>query len=218
MMKQTKRTLKHNKYPLQVGITGGIGAGKSMICRAFSALDIPVYDADSRGKWLLVNDVVLKQAVIQQFGKESYLADGTPNRQFLGKKVFNDEEALKLLNGLVHPRVALDYGSWVNEHQLYPYLVKEAALLFESGSYQQLDLIINVSAPVEERLKRVLSRDVHRTEADVKAIMAKQWTDVDREAQSDKVLYNDGSTMLLPIILAFHESMIQKRRNVDFDL
>ncbi len=206
-----------NNFPKQVGITGGIGAGKSMICRAFSSLDIPVYDADSRGKWLLANDAILKRSVIESFGEESYLSDASPNRKFLAQKVFNDQAALKLLNTLVHPRVADDYRKWVSMHQEFPYVLKEAALLFESGSYHQLDVIINVSAPVEIRIERVLGRDTHRTLADVRAIIAKQWTDEDRETQSDHVFYNDGHTMLLPSILAFHEKMLQKLNNTDFD-
>lgn len=140
---------------LLVGITGGIGSGKSLVCRILEVLGIPVYNADARAKWLLAHDEPLKSAVIKNFGEEAYGADGQLNRQFLAGKVFNDSGQVEILNQLVHPRVGQDFNQWVTRQRDAAYLVKEAALLFESGSYKTLDQVITINAPEAIRIKRV---------------------------------------------------------------
>ena len=160
--------------PLQIGITGGIGSGKSLVCKIFSCLGIPVYDADSHAKGLMTTDGILISQIKKEFGDLSYQRDGTLNRDYLSEVVFNDSRRLEVLNSLVHPRVGIHYGKWVEENRDRPYVLKEAALLLEAGSYRSLDKIIVVYAPLELRINRVLMRDKHRTPEQVKAIMEKQ--------------------------------------------
>src|SRR5690606_1952040 len=148
--------------PLLVGITGGIGAGKSTVAKVFAILSIPIYYADDRAKWLMGNDEELKERIIRAFGATSYTEQGTLNRAFLAEKVFSDPVNTEIINGLVHPAVAEDFRLWA-EQQRSPYVLKEAALLFESGSYKELDKVINVSSPLKVRVARVLMRDPHRS-------------------------------------------------------
>jgi dephospho-CoA kinase len=142
--------------PIQIGITGGIGTGKSLVCQIFHVLGVPVYDADSRAKKLMTTDGILIDQIKKEFGTLSYDEKGDLNRELLGKAVFNQPDKLARLNALVHPRVAYDYNQWINEQRGANYCLKEAALLFEAGSYQLLDKIIVVSASDELRIKRVL--------------------------------------------------------------
>ena len=186
--------------PRQIGITGGIGAGKSTVSRIFAALRVPVYDADSRARWLMNRDPVLKAGITEAFGPESYTSAGL-NRTYLVATVFGDPGKVAALNRLVHPRVGDDYAAWAQEHAGFPYVLKEAALLFESGSYQSLDRVIAVSSPLPMRIRRVLHRDPHRTEADVAAIMARQLDEAEKIARADYVVHNDEKTLLIPQVL-----------------
>jgi len=190
--------------PLLVGITGGIGAGKSVLTKIVETLGVPIYDADSRAKWLMSNSDNLKSAVRVLFGEESYV-DGKLNREHIGSIVFHKPILLTQLNALVHPEVERDFNAWIEKNSSQPYLVKEAALLFETGSYAALDKIILVTASKELRLERVLARDPHRTEQDVEAIMRKQLSDEEKREKADIVLTNDGTTLLIPQILKLHE-------------
>lgn len=194
--------------PLQIGITGGIGSGKSLICHIFRILKIPVYDADSRAKWLLTNDALLKEAVKDQFGTEVYDAGGTLNREYLAAKVFNDSDAVQRLNALVHPRVAQDYQQWTGKYTSAAYLLKEAALLFESGSYKTLDKVITVFAPEAVRIRRVLKRDPQRTPEQVKSIIKKQYKDEKRAQLTDYRIDNDGSRLVISQVLEIHDSIL----------
>jgi dephospho-CoA kinase len=190
--------------PLQIGITGGIGSGKSLVCRIFQILGAPVYDADSRAKDLMTTDGILISRIKKEFGELSYRQDGSLHREYLGEKVFRDAERLKVLNSLVHPRVAEDYTQWVGRHQQAPYVIKEAALLFEAGSYKALDKVIVVHAPSSVRIKRVLSRDKHRTEAQVREIMKNQLPEEDTLARSDFIIRNDESQLVITQVLDLH--------------
>jgi dephospho-CoA kinase len=190
-----------NRLPRQIGITGGIGAGKSLVARVFAALHVPVYDADSRAKSIMNGDPDLKADLIQAFGPEAYTAAGELNRNYLAATVFGDARKVALLNSLVHPRVGADYAHWVERHAHFPYLLKEAALLFESGSYQTLHQVIAVSAPLSLRIRRVLLRDSHRTEADVAAIIARQMDEDEKQLRADYVVYNDEKRLLIPQVL-----------------
>lgn len=149
--------------PFQIGITGGIGSGKSLVTRIFGHLGIPVYDADSHAKELMTTDGILVSQIRKEFGDLSYNPDGTLNRVYLGNTVFSDSKRLEILNRLVHPRVTLDYERWLKLHLKSKYVIKEAALLFEAGTAASLDKVVVVSAPEELRIKRVLKRDPHRT-------------------------------------------------------
>lgn len=193
----------------KVGITGGIGSGKTFICKIFEALGINIYYADERARWLQNHDAALMQGIQDAFGKESYKNEQL-NRHFLASRVYADPTQLAILNNLVHPRVADDYYQWLVQHQNEAYTLKEAALLFETGSYQQLDTIINVSASQTVRTTRVLQRDSHRSLAQVNAIMDQQYTDSQRSDLADYTIENNGDTLVLPTVVQVHQSLLQR--------
>lgn len=194
---------------LKIGITGGIGVGKSTICRVFSALGAPVYDADSQAKAIMKTNAVLKSEIKTHFGEASYFTSGELNRTFLARTVFNNPNKLKILNSLIHPKVQEDAHNWILKYDgTFPYLMKEAALLFESGSYQSLDKIIAVSAPLDIRIQRVLQRDVHRKKSDIEAIIAKQMPQEEKEQYADFIVYNNEQKMIIPQVLALHQLFI----------
>lgn len=194
--------------PLQVGITGGIGSGKSLVCKIFRVFGAPIYDADSRAKNLMTTDGILIDQIKKEFGTLSYDGKGALNRQFLSKTVFADAEKLAALNKLVHPRVGVDYANWVKQQAGAAYVIKEAALMFESGANQQLDKIIVVSAPEGLRIERVLARDPHRTRDQVKDIILNQMSEEEKIKKADYVLMNDESTLLTPRVLDLHKKFI----------
>jgi dephospho-CoA kinase len=190
--------------PLQIGITGGIGSGKTLVCKIFQTLGVPVYDADSRAKALMTTDGILISAIKKEFGELSYKKDNTLDREYLGRTVFNDEDKLQVLNNLVHPRVGDDYDGWVTRQQS-PYVLKEAALLFEAGSYKTLDRIIVVAAPLSIRMKRVLGRDRHRTEEQVRNIISHQLPEEEKMGMADFIIYNDESQLVITQVLELHQ-------------
>lgn len=191
--------------PIQIGITGGIGSGKSLVCKIFGVLGVPAYDADSRAKNLMTTDGILIQQIKKEFGSLSYDAKGVLNREFLSATVFPNQDKLKKLNALVHPRVAIDYKMWVDEHAESKYVLKEAALLFESGSYKMLDKIILVTAPKEIRIERVLARDPHRTKEDVEKIIQNQLSEEEKEAKANFIIRNSESELIVPQIVDLHK-------------
>jgi dephospho-CoA kinase len=196
------------KRPLQIGITGGIGSGKSIICRVFTCLGISVYDADSRAKAVMTTDGILISQIKKEFGGLSYDEQGGLNRQYLAQTVFHDPDKVRILNQLVHPRVKEDYVRWLEDHKQEPYVLKEAALLYEAESDQSLDKIIVVYAPVHVRLKRVLQRDAHRNEEQVKAIMGQQMSDEEKVKRADFVILNNDSKLVLPQVLELHRRFL----------
>lgn len=191
---------------LRIGITGGIGSGKSTASRLFHALGVPVYDADTRARWVMENDAELRQQLTAAFGPATYDAAGHLNRPVLAGTVFNNPARLAQLNSLVHPHVGTDFEHWAGTQAQagHPYVLKEAALLFEAGSYKQLDRIITVFAPLTVRAARVLRRDPYRSPTDVQAIMARQMSEEEKMARADYVLTNDDRLPLLPQVLALH--------------
>lgn len=191
--------------PMQVGITGGIGAGKSLVTRIFKTLGVPVYDSDSRAKYVMTTDGILISNIKKEFGELSFHPDGSLNRSYLSELVFRDEERLRKLNELVHPRVANDYEEWVAEHTQYEYLIKEAALLFESGSYKALDHVILVVAPELLRIDRVVRRDKGRTPDQVRKIMEQQMSDDEKMKLADSIIWNDESRLVIPQVLELHK-------------
>ena len=170
-----------------VGLTGGIGSGKSTIARLFAALGIAVYDSDTEAKKLINTSAEIKKRIVEVFGAEAY-AEGVYNRAYMADIVFRNPDKLAVLNSIVHPVLADDFNQWV-ALQTSPYVIKEAAILFESGSYKNCDFIITVTAPEALRISRCMSRD-GSTEAQVRARMAQQWTDAQRIALSDTVIEN----------------------------
>lgn len=195
--------------PLQIGITGGIGSGKSTVCRIFRVLGVPVYDADSRAKFLMATDGILTSQIKKEFGVLSY-RDDEVDREFLAQAVFQDKKKLELLNSLIHPRVAQDYERWVGE-QKSDYVLKEAALLFEAKSHLTLDKIIVVHAPEELRINRVLQRDPHRTRPQVSDIMKNQLQDEEKLKLADFNIVNDESRLVTPQVLDLHRLFISMK-------
>jgi len=192
---------------LKVGITGGIGAGKSLVSDIFRTFGIPIYNADLMARKFMNEDPGLKEAIRKTFGQEAYNG-GSLNRLFLAQQIFNNEEYLARINALVHPVVINDYISWLKDHSDQPYNIKEAALLFESGSYKDLDRIILVLAPKTVRIQRILMRDAHRTQTDVENIIARQMSDRSKKKLSDYIIINDEQKMVLPQVLEIHRKLL----------
>ncbi|GAB3827166.1 dephospho-CoA kinase [Hymenobacter jeollabukensis] len=194
---------------LKIGITGGIGSGKTVVCRLFALLGVPVYDADTRAKWVMNHDPVLRASLEEAFGPDTYNEAGL-NRAFLAQLAFNNPEQLARLNALVHPRVGHDFAAWATaqQHAGHAYVLKEAALLYESGSWQQLDRIITVYAPQPIREQRVLHRDPHRTAQDVLNIIGKQLSEEEKLRRADFVVRNDDAEPVLPQVLALHAQLL----------
>jgi dephospho-CoA kinase len=195
---------------LKVGITGGIGSGKSTVCKVFGQLGIAVYDADARGKAILVENEGLKKKVVEAFGAVAYNENGSLNRKFLSERVFSSTEAMDTLNGLVHPEVRLDFERWIGE-QKSAYVIKEAAILIESGAYKGVDEIIVVSASEETRIRRVMKRD-QVDEGKVRERMSAQLSDEQRESYADHTIDNNDDQLVIPQILQIHED-INSRAN-----
>lgn len=191
--------------PLQVGITGGIGSGKSLICKIFGVLGVPVYDADYRAKNLMTTDGILIDQIKKEFGSLSYNEKGALNREYLSATVFSEPARLEKLNSFVHPRVEVDYNQWVSVNNRSKYVLKEAALLFEAGSYLKLDQIILVTASQEIRIARVLVRDAHRTKEDIVKIIKNQMPEAEKELKANFIIRNDESELIVPQVLKLHK-------------
>ncbi|ADB42284.1 dephospho-CoA kinase [Spirosoma linguale] len=202
------------KAPLQIGVTGGIGSGKSVVCAVFKALDIPVYEADERAKWLTEHDPILKADIQRVLGKEAYTPTGRYNRSWVASQVFADPALLASLNAVIHPRVFADTAAWVNEHADKPYVVKEAALMNQrAGDGNTLDKIIVVQAPVALRIARIRKRDPQRTDSEIQNIIDRQLSDEARFQIADYVVENDEAQLLLPQIIRLHEVFLQQASN-----
>lgn len=193
---------------LKIGLTGGIGSGKSTVAQIFRVLEVPVYDADSAARRLMEEDRDLKEKIISHFGVESYL-EGALNRPFIASIVFSQPEKLALLNSLVHPHTIADADAWARQ-QHAPYTIKEAALMFESESFHHLDKVIGVSAPRPLRLLRAMRRDGLTREA-VEARMNRQLDENIKMRLCDFVIVNDEQQALLPQVLALHQELLQMK-------
>lgn len=187
---------------LQVGITGGIGSGKTLVCKVFEKLGIPVYYADSEAKWLMDHRESLKIKIQDLLGAGSY-RDGRLDREFVAGRVFRDQALLNRLNAIVHPEVRDHYVRWMEKQSGVPYVIEEAAILFESGAYRFLDMTVLVYAPEDLRISRVMERDnVHEDE--VRLRMSRQMTEEKKKEMADAIIVNDEKEMLLPQIIALH--------------
>lgn len=194
---------------LRIGLTGGIGSGKSVVAQLFAVLGIPVFDADKAAKQLMETDTDLRNALIEKFGTETY-ADGHLNRKYLANIVFNDSYQLACLNALVHPYTIAAAEKWASE-QITPYTVKEAALFFEAGSAIGFDYMIGVFAPEHLRIKRVMDRDAV-TREEVKARMQKQIPEEIKMRLCDFVIMNDDQHLLIPQVLKLHEQFLKESK------
>ena len=195
---------------LKIGITGGIGSGKSMVCKVFENLGVPVFYADDVGKRLLEKDAVLQTKVKKSFGDDIYGAVGL-NRRKLGALVFNNPERLRKLNELVHPRVLDAFQNWVVQYSERTYVLLEAAILFESGVHHLMDLVISVTAPEELRMSRVASRD-HVSKKEVQSRMKNQMSAEKINRQADYLLVNDEKKLLLPRIIKLHHLFLEREK------
>jgi len=193
---------------LKIGITGNIGSGKTTVSKLFELIGIPVFYADEAGKNIMVNDELLITGIKQTFGNAAYFDDGTLNRKYIAGIVFNDEAQLAKLNALVHPAVFRAFDNWVKEITAdVPYVLKEAAVLFESSSYKMCDKTILVTAPLEVRINRVMKRD-SITREEVLNREARQFTEEKKIQLADYVIKNDESELLIPQVLKLHEVFI----------
>ena len=191
---------------LRIGLTGGIGSGKSTVARIFEVLGIPVYKADDEAKRLMTEDVTLRSNIISSFGEASYTND-ILNRKYLSEQVFNDSEKIKLLNSLVHPATLKDAAEWM-EKQNAPYVIKEAALIFESGSEKMLDYVIGVKAPLALRIERTIKRD-NVTSDEVQARIDLQMDEEEKLHLCDYIIVNDEKQMLIPQVLTLHKKFLK---------
>lgn len=194
---------------LKIGVTGGIGSGKTTVAKVFQAFGIPVFMADVEAKRLMQEDEGLKNAIKSAFGNSIY-QDGKLDKQAMAALIFNDEGALDKINSLVHPAVQLAFEKWCSK-QSAKYVLKEAAILFESGADKGLDLVICVSAPDELRIQRVKARD-GVTESQVEERMAKQWAKTKKIELSDYHIVNDELQLLLPQIIKVHQDILEQAR------
>ncbi len=196
---------------LRIGLTGGIGSGKSTVAHIFELLGIPAYYADERAKWLMNEDENLKQQIIQNFGDKSYV-DGKLNRSHISSIVFNDASKASLINSIVHPITIADARHWM-EKQNSSYAIKEAALIFEAKAEKELDLVIGVSSPLPLRIQRIMQRD-NIDEAAVLARMQKQMNEEEKMKLCDFIIENNEQDLLIPQVLALHEKILANLERV----
>jgi len=187
---------------IKVGLTGGIGSGKTTVAKLFAAKGIPIYYADTRAKYLMTYDKALKSQIIEAFGRKVYHSNGRLNRKALASIIFNDKSKIAIINGLVHPAVAKDGEAWYKA-QKTTYAIKEAALMIESGSHKDLDILVVVTADLDERIRRVTKRD-NASIKDVEARIQNQLSDAERLAHADYVIDNNDRSMLQEQVDALH--------------
>jgi len=192
---------------LRIGITGGIGSGKTTVTKIFSLLGVPVYYADDAAKRLMNEDVDLMNRIVAQFGSDAY-ESGKLNRKYLASIVFNNKEKLELLNSLVHPATIMDSESWMRQQQEKPYAIKEAALIFESGAHAGLDYVIGVSAPQELRIARAMERE-NISREEVIQRMRKQINEAIKMRLCDFVVRNDEREAVIPQVMALHKKLTE---------
>lgn len=195
---------------LKVGVTGGIGSGKSVVCRVFNTLGIPVFNADDAARHLMASDERLKQAIMAALGTDSY-RNGVPDRERIAAIVYADATKLAMLNSLVHPATIQYAARWIKE-QTDPYIIKEAAIFFESGSYKEMDVMIGVSAPAHTRINRVMQRSQH-SEEKVRSIMAQQMDEAEKMSRCNYIIVNDDVQAMLPQVLRLHEVLLKRARS-----
>jgi len=191
---------------IKIGLTGGIGSGKSTVAQIFEVLGIPVYYADAASKRLMNENDELKHKIKSAFGEETY-TNGVLNRKYLSDIVFKDAEKINLLNSLVHPVTIKDAAQWMQK-QTTPYVIKEAALIFESGSNKDLDYVIGVKSPAELRIKRTMARD-NISLAQVQARIDRQMNEEEKINLCNYVIVNDEHQMLIPQVMALHEKFLK---------
>jgi dephospho-CoA kinase len=190
---------------IKIGVTGGIGSGKSTVCKIFRLLDIPVFESDRVANELINSNVEIRNELILLFGNKIYEPDNKLNRKMLADLIFNDESLLEKVNNLVHPAVRNEFVLW-HQKQNSKYVVHEAAILFESGFYKMMNFTILVSAPKELRIQRVVKRNNIEPEM-VESRINKQWDDEDKRKLASFELVNDNKYLLIPQILEIDKKL-----------
>lgn len=189
-----------------IGITGGIGAGKSLVCKIFGVLGIPVFNADDSAKTIVETNADLKEKITELLGNEAY-TQGKYNRKYIASKVFNDSELLKNLNNIIHPKVRESAADWFFSQKNATYFLYEAALMNEAGNNNSLKKVIVVNSPIQTRIERIKKRD-GRSEEEILAIINKQKSDDDRSKIADFVIENDEKTSLIEQVLNIHNQLL----------
>lgn len=192
---------------LKIGITGGIGSGKTTVCKIFETFGIPIYYADIRAKELMISDSDVIQQIKKLFGVDAYDENGHLNRKLIAEKAFHDKNLLQQLNAIVHPAVFQDTLDWYQTHHNKAYTLYEAAILFESGSYKLLDKVITVFAPLEDRIARTMKRD-NISRKEVLERIDKQMPEEEKMERADFIIYNDHSQPLIEQVLTIHQQLI----------
>jgi dephospho-CoA kinase len=196
---------KEHKSVLKLGVTGGIGSGKTSVCRVFNVLGIPVFSADPEAREIMDHDESIIENINSMIGRDLY-RNGGLDRSVLASLIFNDNSLLEKVNRLVHPVVFKHFDEWV-EKQEAPYVIMEAAILFESGANRQVDRVLTVVAPLEERITRVMQRN-NLTREQILERIKNQMTDEERTKLSDYVINNSEGDMIIPSVLEVHQSML----------
>lgn len=190
---------------LKIGITGGIGSGKSTVCKIFKLLGVPVFEADLEAKKLMSSNAAIRNGLIDLYGNDIYTANGNVDRKKLAGIIFKDDLQLQKVNALVHPQVRAEFLDWA-QYQDSPYVVHEAAILFESGFYKMMDATILVSAPEEERINRVSKRDGSDREQ-IRSRIQKQWPDEEKRKLATFEITNDNKNLIIPEIIKIDKQL-----------
>lgn len=193
-----------------VGLTGGIGSGKTTVAKQFKALGVPVYIADEEAKKLMSKSKIIKRKLIQLFGENAYINEEL-NKPFIADIIFNDANYLEQMNAIIHPRVAKHFEKWVLK-QNTAYVIKEVAILFENGGYKQCDYIITVTAPIALRIERLLKRD-NTTKKKINDIIKNQWSDDDKVKLSDFVIENTSLENTKKQVVKTHRQIVKVLEN-----
>lgn len=197
---------------LKVGLTGSIGSGKSTIAKVFSLLGVPVYLSDLEAKKIM-EDPALVQQIVEKFGEIILSDQNTIDRKKLASHVFNNEEALKWLNSVIHPKVRWHFLRWVDHHSHFPYIIQESAIMLETGFSTYFDKILVVTCPIEQRINRVLNRD-KMTRQELLDRMKHQWPEEKKAEKADYIIINDDFSLALPQVVKLHENFISLSLNM----
>jgi dephospho-CoA kinase len=193
----------------KVGITGNIGSGKTLCCLVFKKLGIPVFEADLQAK-LLYGEPQIRQQMCSKFGNEIYFENGEINRQLFAQMLFSDSRALSFVNKLIHPAVRKRFAEWCRQFHDKPFVLYEAAILFETGYHKQLDDTILVTAPEAVRIKRVMERD-HVEKSQIRKRMQHQWPEEEKIPLAGFIIQNDEENLVIPQVLAIYRQLAKKQ-------
>jgi dephospho-CoA kinase len=192
---------------IKVAVTGGIGAGKTTVCRIFNSLGIPIFNADVEAKNIMVTDLHIRTSLIESFGGDIYLENGALDRKKMAALIFNDNLALQKVNSIVHPAVHRYFGNWANQ-QTSPYVIEETAIVFEIGGSEKFDFVVTVTAPLDEKVKRVMHRD-GSTKDQVLERMKNQWSDNEKIKRSHFAIYGGDEHLIIPQVIEIHKNILE---------